>query len=115
MIHGWLYHRCRLPSKIQCWSGGAFVHVLKINPQWNDSDIWTYAKQHEFTIVTKDKDFTVKQLIEGSPPKIVHIKFGNVKFNDFANRIETIWKEVEGLLQNHSVINIFLDKIEAIR
>ncbi len=83
-----------LPSKIKYWYGEEFIHVLKINATWNDEDIWQYAKQHQLIIVTKDKDFSVKQIAEGSPPQLVHIKFGNVKLNDFAKRIETIWQEV---------------------
>lgn len=104
-----------LPFKIQCWSSNAFVHVLKINPKWDDKEIWQYAKQNQLTIITKDKDFSVKQITEESPPKLVHIKFGNLKFNDFSNRIETVWQEIEMLLQTYSVINIYLNKIEPIR
>jgi predicted nuclease of predicted toxin-antitoxin system len=88
-----------LPFKVSCWSSEAYLHVLKLNPGWNDSEIWNHAKQHQLIIITKDKDFTVKQAIKGSPPKIVHIKFGNFKLVGFINRIEAVWNEVEKLLQ----------------
>jgi len=104
-----------LPFKVQRWSNKNFVHVVKINSWWKDEEIWNYAKQNHLTIITKDKDFSVKQIKEGSPPKLVHIKFGNLKFADFVNRIEAVWEEVESLLQNNSVINIYLNKIEAIK
>ncbi len=104
-----------LPSKIPCWSGNNFMHVLKINAAWEDEEIWQFAKQHNLIIVTKDKDFSVKQILEGSPPKLVHIKFGNLKLNEFSKRIEAVWQEVERLLRLNSVINIYLNTLEAIR
>ncbi len=36
----------------------------------DDQAIWNYAKQQNFTIVTKDSDFHELSLIFGSPPKI---------------------------------------------
>lgn len=104
-----------LPFKISCWKSDRFLHVLKINPLWDDNEIWQYALIHKLTIVSKDKDFSVKQFIEGSPPKLVHIKFGNLKLSDFINRVEHVWNDVEKLLENHSVVNIYLSKLESIK
>ncbi len=77
-----------MPFNIQCWHGKDFLHVLKMNATWNDEEIWKYAKQHNLIIVTKDKDFSVKQIVEiveGCTPKLVHIKFGNLKLKNFPN------------------------------
>lgn len=44
-----------------------------------DSDIWTYAKQHEYPIATFDADFYDISVISGHPPKIIWIRTGNQK------------------------------------
>lgn len=66
-------------------------------------------------IITKDKDFILKQAIARAPPNVVHMKFGNLKLAAFINHIEAVWAEVESLLQTHTIINVHLDKIEAIK
>lgn len=104
-----------LPNSISIWSNERFEHVLNINPLWNDDEIWDYAKNNNLIIITKDKDFSVKQILKGSPPKIVHIKFGNLKLVEFIRVINTCWTKVETLLQQHSTINIYKDSIEAIK
>ena len=43
-----------------------------------DSEIWCYALNNDFTIVTKDSNFEEMSLIKGSPPKVIWIKLGNV-------------------------------------
>ena len=104
-----------LPNSISIWNNGRFEHVLDINPLWDDDEIWDYAKTNNLIIITKDKDFSVKQILKGSPPKIVHIKFGNLKLAEFIQVINTCWTKVETLLQQHSIINIYKDSIEAIK
>jgi predicted nuclease of predicted toxin-antitoxin system len=42
-----------------------------------DSEIWRYAGQHDFVIVTKDSDFQELSLIRGEPPKVIWLKCGN--------------------------------------
>ena len=104
-----------LPSKIKIWESERFIHVSAIQPDWNDDDIWEYAKKNNLCIITKDKDFLLYQLANGSPPNVVHIKFGNLKLNQFISIIENCWSEVEELLQHHTLLNIYFDKIEAIK
>lgn len=54
------------------------VHVrdvnLKIAP---DSDVWNYARENDFIIVSKDSDFYQRSLLRGAPPKIIWVKVGN--------------------------------------
>jgi predicted nuclease of predicted toxin-antitoxin system len=42
-----------------------------------DSEVWEYAKQHGFILVSKDSDFYEKSMMYGHPPKVVWIKRGN--------------------------------------
>ena len=104
-----------LPFRISKWKNDKFIYVLNINPLWNDEEIWDYAKTNNLIIVTKDKDFRVKQIMQGFPPKVIHIKFGNLKLNEFENVINECWDKVEIFIKDHSLINIYLDTIEAIK
>jgi predicted nuclease of predicted toxin-antitoxin system len=104
-----------LPAKISIWQNQRFIHINTLDPYWDDEAIWQYAKTNELTIISKDKDFLIQQLLKGTPPKIVHIKFGNLKLIDFISVIETCWDEVELLLNNHTLINLYSDRIEAIK
>ena len=42
-----------------------------------DQQIWNYAKENGFTILTKDKDFASLNLIWGAPPKVILAQLGN--------------------------------------
>jgi len=45
------------------------IHCKRINPNpLNDSDIWDFAKENNFTIVTFDEDFYEWMLLKGFPP-----------------------------------------------
>lgn len=44
-----------------------------------DRDIWFYAQEHEFAIVTKDDDFEQRSILLGHPPKVIWIRLGNCK------------------------------------
>jgi predicted nuclease of predicted toxin-antitoxin system len=43
-----------------------------------DRTLWDYAKGHGFAIVTKDADFAELAAMNGHPPKVILLKFGNV-------------------------------------
>ena len=43
----------------------------------SDADVWQYAAQHGFIIVTKDADFHQRSFLFGHPPKVVWIRVGN--------------------------------------
>jgi predicted nuclease of predicted toxin-antitoxin system len=43
----------------------------------DDQQIWDYARDRGFTIVSKDTDFRERSYVEGSPPKIVWLDVGN--------------------------------------
>ena len=42
-----------------------------------DREIWDYAKEHRFTICTKDSDFRQLSFFHGAPPKTIWLRIGN--------------------------------------
>jgi predicted nuclease of predicted toxin-antitoxin system len=43
----------------------------------DDIDIWHFAQQHAFTIITKDSDMNDITALHGAPPKIIWLRIGN--------------------------------------
>ena len=42
-----------------------------------DAEIWEYARQNGYTIVTQDADFFDLSLLRGTPPKLIWLRCGN--------------------------------------
>ena len=65
-----------------------------------DLDIWDYARDHGFAILTKDKDFYQRSTLLGHPPKVVHITIGNCPVGDAASAILNRVGHVKNFLKN---------------
>lgn len=54
------------------------VHLIMLGMEKSDdSMVWDYAREHGFTIVSKDADFQQRSLLYGSPPKFIWLRVGN--------------------------------------
>ena len=42
-----------------------------------DHDLWRYAREHGFSILTKDTDYEQLSMLRGAPPKVVWLRIGN--------------------------------------
>jgi predicted nuclease of predicted toxin-antitoxin system len=54
---------------------------------YSDTEIWKYAKENDFTIITFDADFYDLSNLKGHPPKIIWLRFGNTKTDFLAGII----------------------------
>jgi predicted nuclease of predicted toxin-antitoxin system len=68
---------------------------------FSDIEIWQYAKQNNFTIVTFDADFFDLSNFKGHPPKIIWLRFGNTKTDFLADIINS----------KSSIIKDFIDSV----
>ena len=59
-----------------------------------DREVWEYAREHNYTLVSKDSDFHELSLLYGSPPKVIWIRRGNCTTRQIEfilrNKLETI-------------------------
>lgn len=54
------------------------THVYTIDlDRADDREVWDYAQQNGFTIVTKDSDYNELLMVWGFPPKVIWIRRGN--------------------------------------
>ena len=79
------------------------IHVADVGLDRSlDRDVWDYAAQYNYLIVTKDVDFSELGVLLGFPPKVVWIRRGNCTTND----IETILRNnYEAIKTIHEDIN----------
>ena len=66
----------RLASLIEdLFPGSAHVSGFGLGP--DDSAIWDFAAQRDFTILSKDSDFYRMSVVLGAPPKVIWLRVGN--------------------------------------
>lgn len=103
-----------LPAKIEFAPSFPVIHVSSLGTSPTDTEVWKYAKQHDLAIVTKDADFSHRLMVDPSPPRVVHLRFGNMRKRVFHTFLAGIWTTIETLLVDYKLINVYLDRIEAI-
>ena len=70
-----------------------------------DAEIWQFAHEHKYTIVTKDSDFNDIAVFKGIPPKIIWIKLGNCRVIDIENVLKNNESVIKSFIQEeHSAI-----------
>ena len=72
------------------------VHAVGLGKA-TDEAVWNYAREHVFTIVSKDSDFHERSLLLGYPPKVVWIRRGNCSTQEIEELLREHAAEVEKL------------------
>ena len=103
-----------LPFYFSLWKGENFLHVHDIDDSMTDSAIWEFSTKNDLCIVTKDSDFSNRILLSTPPPKVIHIKTGNLSIKELYSFLNGVWPEIENLVKKHKLVNVFADRIEAI-
>ena len=103
-----------LPRYFSLWHSDEYEHVININDEMKDSEIWEYAKKHHLTIITKDADFSDMVMLNDPPPKVIHIKMGNMKMKEFHSVVSSIWDDVLELNKEYKLLRVYKDRVEGI-
>lgn len=73
-------------------------HVFLIGlDQADDRALWQYASQYNFTIVTRDSDFSELSMLQGFPPKIIWIRRGNCSTNQIERILRSHYEDIQKL------------------
>ncbi|MFN3648049.1 MAG: DUF5615 family PIN-like protein [Armatimonadota bacterium] len=90
------------PRLVDLFPGSSHVSRHSLGTA-DDRQIWSFARQHGFTLVTKDSDFDDLSSLFGFPPKVVRVGIGNCTT-----------RQIEELIRRHySAIEQFEDDAEA--
>jgi predicted nuclease of predicted toxin-antitoxin system len=53
-------------------------------------------------------------MYKSPPPKVIHIRFGNVRIQKLHELLNNMWSDIEKEISNHKLVNVFIDRIECI-
>lgn len=65
-----------VPLLQQDYPGSSHVGLLGLE-QKDDREVWAFAKDNDYVIVTKDDDFQGLLALFGYPPKVIRLRMGN--------------------------------------
>ncbi len=91
------------------------IHARELGASVSDTMIWRHAAENAFVIVSKDADFSHRMMIASPPPWVVHLRFGNLRRRDFHALLKRLWPRIEALLPEHKLVNVYADRIEAVK
>ncbi len=95
----------RISKKVtDVFAGCQHVTDVKLEDA-EDLEIWQYAKDNEFAIVTFDADYYDIALLRGVPPKIIWLRVGNVTTSQLANILKANASNIEHFLNNQEGIH----------
>ena len=103
-----------LPYYFSIWNTPEFVHQKDIDDEWTDEQIWEYAINHDMTIITKDSDFSHKMIFRQPPPKVIHIRLGNIRMKEFYQIISSVWNDIVDASNNSKLVSVYSDRIETV-
>ena len=101
-----------LPYRFTLWNGVDYMHQFDLGDEWSDEQIWDYAKNHGLTIISKDADFSNKILFRTPPPRVIHIRTGNMRMKDFHAFLNSVWDS--GNERKKQTRQCLIDRIEGI-
>ena len=65
-----------------------------------DIEIWQYARDNDYMIVTKDADFSEFGIVKGFPPKIIWIRRGNCSTQETETILRENYQAISALSEN---------------
>lgn len=68
-----------------------------------DPEVWNYAKNNDFMIVSKDVDMHDLSLIFGNPPKVIWLRLGNCSTLQIENLLRQDFNVIELFYKNEDV------------
>ncbi len=81
-----------------------YRHVYDLDDSWTDRQIWDYAKSYDHVIVSKDADFSDWVLLSDPPPRVVHVRVGNLRMREFYTAMHRVWPQVSSLINTHKLV-----------
>jgi len=80
------------------------IHVSNLkNARLTDLEIWQYARDQQYCIVTYDEDFYEWQNLKGMPPKIIWLRFGNAKTKIIAEKLIKNVEQIQDFLSDENL------------
>lgn len=66
----------------------------------DDQIIWAFARENNFSIMTKDSDYSDLSILKGSPPKVIWLQIGNCRVEDVERIIRSNFQSIHHFLND---------------
>lgn len=87
--------------------GFTCVQVRELNLEAvNDTVIWDFAKNENYTIVTFDSDYDDLVTLYGHPPKVIWLRIGNTSTQNLIKTFEKHFDIIKAFLTDENYNNI---------
>ncbi len=60
-----------------------------------DVELWNYARDNDYLIVSKDTDFSNMSIIHGYPPKVIWLRLGNCSTSTVEQKMRKHFVDIE--------------------
>lgn len=76
--------------------GSNHIYMLGMD-QADDRDVWAYARNNGFTIVTRDSGYSELSIVQGFPPKVIWIRRGNCSTTEIEMILRSHFSDIQEL------------------
>ncbi len=97
-----------IPRISEIFPDSSHVALLGLG-EATDEEIWRYAVDQGFVIVSKDEDFHQRALVSGSPPKLIWVRLGNCTTSDIEQAIHGGHDTIMAFLEDETASFLTLD------
>ena len=98
----------RLAARLaDVFPGSSHVYDLGLDCA-GDVEVWQYARENGFAIVTKDADFGELSTLRGSPPQVVWLRIGNCTTRFIEELLRTHKEAIERMEQEPTIAIVSL-------
>ena len=66
-----------------------------------DGEVWRFAAENNFAIVSKDSDFSELSALHGSPPKVIWLRIGNCTTDHAGHALRGSFTNIQVFLQTN--------------
>jgi predicted nuclease of predicted toxin-antitoxin system len=93
--------------------GSEHVRALGLHES-TDGTIWQYARDHDFTIVSKDIDMMELCVLRGAPPKLIWLRVENCSTSVVEEVLMRNWPSVAALADDPSRVYLSLFRFRVV-
>ncbi len=102
-----------LPEQFALWTDENALHVNELGSSLTDSEIWNYACINDMVIVTKDADFFYFSETSVDPPRVIHLKIGNLRLHELESFLSKNRHAIKSVIEKKRIVLVYLNRIES--
>lgn len=76
----------------------------------SDREVWEFAAERDFVIVSKDEDFHQMAFLNGPPPRVVWVRLGNCSTDDIERSLRDSIERIKLFLASEFAAFLILDR-----